>query len=283
MRTLLRSLLLPWLWLWRFIRNWAGYQAAFPHWRRIRTSRPPRRFRAHPKPDWVRKEIIRVKALMPNAGCRTIAHLFNRRFAAPRGMTVGKTYVADTIRRQQHLILEARRKTKHARPRLVPRNLIWGLDLMVKTDMQGQQHPVAVLLEHASRACLTMRTLSGKSTRTVVQLVGEAVTRYGRPRYLRTDNEAIFASPFFRLGLWAWGISHQRTDPGCPWQNGRVERAIGTVKAALNTYAVVDQSSLSAALHEVRGWYNHLRPHDYLHGRTPAEVWAGLDVFANST
>jgi hypothetical protein len=33
-------------------------------------------------------------------------------------------------------------------------------------------------------------------------------------------------------------------------------------------------------LQEIRIWYNHERPHDHLQGRTPAEVWAGVDVFA---
>jgi len=30
-------------------------------------------------------------------------------------------------------------------------------------------------------------------------------------------------------------------------------------------------------LQEIRTWYNHDRPHDHLHGRTPAEVWAALE------
>ena len=38
-----------------------------------------RRVVAPPKPTWVRDEVIRLKALMPEAGCRTIAHHFNRR------------------------------------------------------------------------------------------------------------------------------------------------------------------------------------------------------------
>jgi putative transposase len=33
-------------------------------------------------------------------------------------------------------------------------------------------------------------------------------------------------------------------------------------------------------LTRIRQWYNHKRPHDHLQGRTPAEVWAGINVFA---
>jgi len=37
-------------------------------------------YHRQPKPEWVSKEIIRLKALMPEAGCRTLALVFNRRF-----------------------------------------------------------------------------------------------------------------------------------------------------------------------------------------------------------
>ncbi len=104
---------------------------------------------------------------------------------------------------------------------------------------------------------------------------------YGRPTFLRTDNEAVFVSRWFRLELWLLGIGHQRIEPGCPWQNGRVERFIGTVKRELARGSIADGNELSMALRESRTWYNHDRPHDYLQGRTPAEVWAGIDVFAS--
>lgn len=48
-------------------------------------------YHRQPKPAWVRKEIIRLKALMPEAGCRRIAYAFNRRFAQSKLMTVSKT------------------------------------------------------------------------------------------------------------------------------------------------------------------------------------------------
>ena len=31
-----------------------------------------------PKPDWVRREIVRMKRLMPDAGCRSLELLSNR-------------------------------------------------------------------------------------------------------------------------------------------------------------------------------------------------------------
>ncbi|MBX3324919.1 MAG: transposase [Nitrospira sp.] len=88
----------------------------------------------------------------------------------------------------------------------------------------------------------------------------------------------ILGSSWFRFGLWLLGIRHQRIQPGCPLQNGRVERFIGTVKRALAAEAITDGHDFAVALQQVRTWYNHDRPHDHLQGRTPAEVWAGITV-----
>jgi transposase InsO family protein len=122
--------------------------------------------------------------------------------------------------------------------------------------------------------------LSDKSSWTLLQELVQAVKRYGRPQLLRTDNEAVLVSRVFRFGLWVLGIRQQRIEPGCPWQNGRVERFIGTVKRELARESVANGNELATALKETRTWYNHSRPHDHLQGRTPAEVWAGIDVFA---
>ncbi len=93
------------------------------------------------------------------------------------------------------------------------------------------------------------------------------------------DSEAVFVSRWFRLGLWALGIRPQRIEPGCPWQNGRVERFIGTVKRELARAPITNGKEFDIALRDVRAWYSHDRPHDHVQGRTPAEVWTGIDVY----
>ncbi|MDX2251903.1 MAG: integrase core domain-containing protein, partial [Nitrospira sp.] len=119
-----------------------------------------------------------------------------------------------------------------------------------------------------------------KSSLRLLQELVQAVKRYGRPQFIRTDNEAVLVSRLFRLGLWLLGIRQQRIQPGCPWQNGRVERFIGTVKRELRQEALTGGEEFKHRLTSIRTWYNHDRPHDHLQGRTPAEVWAGIDIFA---
>ena len=282
MLTLARRILFVYLHFLQHVLGWLSRRAcpAYLRWARAGVASGPRRFRAVPKPKWVRNDVIRLKAFLPLAGCRTIAHHFNRRWAGRRDMTVSKTYVVDMCRRHQYLIYEARRKLKHRIPRPIPRNRIWGCDLLTKTDQRGQSQLALGIVDHASRACLRLQQLPDKSSWRLLQALVQAVKRYGRPRFVRTDNEAVFTSQWFRWGLWVLGIRHQRTEPGCPWQNGRVERFIGTVKRALGSEPIADKGAFVGALKDVRAWYNHARPHDHLQGRTPAEVWAGIDIFA---
>lgn len=103
----------------------------------------------------------------------------------------------------------------------------------------------------------------------------DAVERLGKPQILRTDNEPIFRSRLFRLSLWFLGIRHQRTTPHCPLQNGRIERLFLTLKEKILPWfqeaGVPDD--LEEDLATVRFWYNHLRPHQHLDGRTPSMAW----------
>jgi len=130
------------------------------------------------------------------------------------------------------------------------------------------------------RACLLLEWLSDKSSWMLLLHLVQAAKRYGTPQFLRIDNEAVLVSGVFRFGLWLMGIRQQRIEPGCPWQNGRVERFIGTVKLKLRQETLPGDKDLDTKLTRIRQWYNHVRPHDHLRGRTPAKAWAGIDVFA---
>jgi len=261
-------MLLGWLWF-RF-----AVPKAWDNYGNMKSSQAVRFPRRPSKPEWVRKKVVRLKALMPEAGCRSIAHAFNR-LHERKGMTVGKSYVNEVVRKHRYEIQVLRRRIKHKRPRSVPHNLVWGVDLTGKTDASGRLHNIFGIIEHQSRASLMLASLADKASITLLECIIAAIKRYGKPQYIRTDNEAIFTSRLFRFGLWLLGIKHQRTEVACPWQNGKVERFFGTLKEKLNQWEVTSHEELAHSLHLFRFWYNHVRPHDYLDGATTAEVWSG--------
>jgi transposase InsO family protein len=232
------------------------------------------------KPDWLKHEIIRLKALMPQAGCRTIALICNRRFASSRKITVGKTYVHQVLQQHDYEIQILRRNLKHIKPKFVPRNIVWGIDLTGKTDTSCKLHALFGILDHGSRALLYLQALHDKTSHTLLVCLIEIIRIHGKPKVIRTDNEAIFTSRIFRRGLKLLGIRHQLTDPGCPWQNGRIERLFGTLKQKLDQWQVPDFAQLSRDLDTFRHWYNHIRPHQNLDGKTPAETWNGINPYA---
>lgn len=42
---------------------------------------------------------------------------------------------------------------------------------------------------------------------------------------------------------------------------------------------ILDQRQLALLLPQFQFWYNNVRPHSYLDGHTPMEVWNKVDVF----
>lgn len=254
-------------------RRLGGYSQRY--WHIIPAEGLPHRSRT--KPAWVQHEVLRLKTLMPHSGCRKIADCFNRRFKLTRHMTVGKSYVANTICKHHYEISILRRQVKNTKPKTVPHNLIWALDLTGKTTLDGRTSLILAILEHASRAALTLEALHSKSSWAIVGKLIASIKRYGKPKILRTDNEPIFTSRVFCFALFLLGIRHQKTDVHCPWQNGRVERFFGSLKASLDQLAVLSFDALGDALVEFRFFYNHVRPHQNLGSATPAEAWDSID------
>lgn len=235
------------------------------------------RFKA--KPDWVKKEVILLKTLMRHEGCRKIAAEFNRQFKPSKNITVGKTYVAKIIREHHYQIQVLQKKLKHKPPKRIPRQLIWGIDLTFKSDSKKQTHDILGVVEHHSRKNLTLEAIKDKSTITLLSYIFTTIQKYGKPKIIRTDNEAIFTSRLFSLSLWLLGIKHQTTDIHSPWQNGRVERFFGTLKQKLNQCSVGSIEQFNQELQLFRFWYNNVRIHNNLDGKTPEEVWQNINVY----
>lgn len=258
--------------VWKHLKAWRFGKMPVYGLRKIAGERG--QFRYPPKPAWVKREVIRLKALMPDSGCRAIALAFNR-LHRYRKVTIGKSNAYEVIKRHAYEIQVLRKKIKHRRPRPVPHNRVWAIDLTGKTDSEGTMHSILGIVEHRSRACLSLSALADKASITLLECLIATIKHYGKPQYVRTDNEAVFTSRMFRFGLWMLGIRHQRTEVACPWMNGRIERFFGTLKVKLNRWEVASHEELAHSLHLFRFYYNHVRPHDWLDGRTPSEMWSG--------
>ena len=225
------------------------------------------------KPDWIRNELIRLAALMSQQSRRAVGRTFNRLYAERFGVSVGSSFTCEFLKSHAVQVLRLRRELKARPPRIVPICHTWAMDLTFFTDDVKCTRASLGILDHGSRALLCLQTLVKRNSWTLLGYLCLAIGRYGKPRKLRTDNEAVFNSFVFKSFLHLAGIQKQTTNVHSPWQNGRMERLFGTLKPVLRQLRISGKVQLQNALDEFRVFYNHCRPHLNLNNETPAQVW----------
>jgi putative transposase len=258
------------------------------------------------KPEWVREAVLRLAGELPGAGYRSIAHCFNLQQIALQThnaslhadradqdgppASVSKSYVANLLRSQRTQLAQARWQARACTPRREPILTTWGMDLTGLPLADGRSVPVWGVIDHGSRALLALQPVAHYNSLVLLGQLLIAMGTYGKPRAVRSDNDAVFKTALFRLTLKLLGVCQQFTDVGSPWQNGRIERFWRTLKGALQTKPTLSLcngiairtrmkcasvQAMEAVLNVFRGNYNAYRPHQSLKGLTPAMVWNG--------
>lgn len=146
-------------------------------------------------------------------------------------------------------------------------------------DDGNRCNPLTVRDEHA-RFILGLVALSETTFDAVKEHFEEVFIKYGLPLYMRFDNGPPFASirGFMRLtqfGVWLLklGVTPNPIAPASPYMNGAHERMHRDLKRELqrkpDRNLKAEQKRFDAWRHE----FNHVRPHDALGGKTPAECY----------
>lgn len=190
-------------------------------------------------------------------------------------MTVGHSWVAEYITANAHEIAERRRAMRRRPPHFFAVGHTWAMDLTFMVNEQGFVFTMLGIIDHGSRRLLCMQQMPRKCTLTLLGHLLLTMARFGAPAVIRTDNESMFVSVFWRTVLAALGICHRRSQLACTWQNGRIERLFGTLKPILRSIRPNTAAALSRVLQEFEWFYNHVRVHQSLKGLTPVEAWQG--------
>jgi putative transposase len=258
------------------------------------------------KPDWVREAVLNLACELPGAGYRTIAHCFNLQQIALQDQnasigalgvcqheppaSVSKSYVAYLLRNQRAQLAQAHLQAQTNAPKREPILTTWGTDLTGLPLTDRSSVPVFGVIDHGSRALLALQPVARYNSLVLLGKLLIAMGTYGKPRAVRSDNDAVFKTLLFRFTLKVLGVRQQFTDVGCPWQNGRIERFWRTLKEALQTQPMRSRcngiciytrikfasvQAMDALLGVLRYSYNAYRPHQSLRGLTPAMVWDG--------
>ena len=159
-------------------------------------------------------------------------------------------------------------------------NDVWCIDFKGWWRSDGEICEPFTVRDKYSRKVLCARLMTGKTTENVRPVMTELFRKYGLPRAIHSDNGAPFAATHGILGLTklsAWwitlGILPERSLPGCPGQNGSLERMHADIAREVEGKIPGGIAANQIALDEWVDEYNAVRPNEAIGMRTPDEVY----------
>ncbi len=146
-------------------------------------------------------------------------------------------------------------------------NQVWATDITYIPMERGFMYLVAIMDWH-SRKILSWR---------VSNTLEEALSRFGAPEIFNTDQGAQFTSNAFTQGLKDNQVAISMDGRGRCQDNIFVERLWWTLKHQfIYLHSFEDGKSLRLGLSKWIQYYNLVRGHSSLDGKTPDEVYFGL-------
>lgn len=229
-------------------------------------------------------ELVRIKFTKKNWGPKKIRQVYignHPDLPVPSLSTVNrvlrKAGLQSTRKRKRHPPGE---RIQVRAPANAP-NDVWTVDFKGwwYTEKQEKCEPLTVRDQY-SRYILSIRILKKGDISSVKREFERLFNLYGLPKVIRSDNGSPFACVQGILGLtklsvwWmSLGIQLDRTDPGCPQQNGAHERMHLDMKRELEGKIAGSLGMHQSAFDVWREEFNNERPHEALEGRTPASVY----------
>ena len=234
-------------------------------------------------------EIVRLRQAHPSWGPKKIQKLLEKQLPPDQPLPSQRT-ISRVLSRAQLLRRRCRRRPmdqgwmlQAAREHVVVEgpNDVWTVDFKGwwKTRDGRRCEPLTVR-DACSRYILALRLLPKSDTDGVRAVFEDLFEEYGLPKVIQSDNGAPFAAGKSLAGLTqlsAWwvslGIDIVRSRPGCPQDNGAHERMHGDMSIDLQMRAAQPLRLQQRACNDWRVEFNHVRPHEALAMRVPADVY----------
>lgn len=237
----------------------------------------------HRTPQEVVEAIEDVRRAHPTWGPRKILE-YMRRHQLYLGDLPAPSTAGDILKRAGLVPKRRRRRQPLAAPPLsvaaAAVNDLWCADFKGEF-MTGDGkwcYPFTVTDQH-SRFILVCRALPSTAHEAVRAVLEALFREVGLPHAIRTDNGCPFGSAstfgLSRLVVWLMklGIQHDPIQPGKPQQNGSHERMHRTLKSETARPPAASAAAQQARFDTFRWVYNHIRPHEGIGMRTPADIW----------
>jgi putative transposase len=228
----------------------------------------------------VMRRIDELHLHYPFAGARMLRDLLRQ-----ESHPIGRRQVATLMRRMgmEALYRKPALSRRHSGHQIYPYllrdltisrpNHVWAADITYIPMRRGFVYLFAIL-DWASRRVLAWRLSNTLTTDFCLDAVREAITQYGCPEIFNTDQGCQFTSQEFTGLLKDQGIQISMDGRGCWRDNVFVERLWRSLKdeeVYLHAYETVHDAHQGVARYVT--FYNQIRPHRALDGRTPDRVY----------
>ncbi len=160
-------------------------------------------------------------------------------------------------------------------------NEMWQTDITHWQLADGQHAEILNMIDDHSRLFLASQAFSTVKARDVVDVFHKTAELHGLPASLLSDNGAVFtATPrkgkvLLQTELQQLGITRKNSRPYHPQTCGKVERLHQTLKRYLDAQEPAQTlPALQGQLDRFVHYYNDIRPHRALDGRTPLQAYS---------
>ncbi|MCU7493801.1 MAG: transposase family protein [Ignavibacteria bacterium] len=138
---------------------------------------------------------------------------------------------------------------------------IISIDFLTVPTINFKLVHVLVVIEHNRRKVIHFNVTKNPTAEWTLQQIRNLLFDYDTPKYLIRDRDARYGSVFTN-GVKNLGIQQIVTSYRSPWQNGYVERVIGSIKReCLDHVIILNEDHLKCVLSEYLSYYNKYRTH----------------------
>jgi len=228
--------------------------------------------------------ILKLREAYPRRGPRKLRVMLERKFGkqTPSVATTARILKRSGMTRQRSRfrrlsMVEAAPTTKASAC-----NEIWTVDFKGWWYAKDGAHCEPLTVRDAfSRYILAVKVLESPSLDAVRRVFEQLFRKYGVPNCIQCDNGTPFIhvrarGGLTRLSVWwmSLGIKVIRSRPGCPQDNGGHERMHRDLREDVQSYPADCLTAEQRACDRWKQEFNHVRPHDALGGKVPADIYA---------
>jgi transposase InsO family protein len=225
-------------------------------------------------PMEIEQRVVQLRLQRPDWGARKLKLLLAQQRIELPAITIHRILLRRGLVRDEDRHRTATQRYQRSAP-----NQMWQMDFKSPVGWQAPAGPLSVLDDH-SRYAIDLHGTWSTQAEPVKQRLIKAFERCGMPEEMLMDH----GTPWWNMKAvagWTWltvwmmrhGIRLRFSGYRHPQTQGKVERFHGALDRAMWRRGVPRREDRQRWLDEFRDEYNHLRPHQALEMKTPAQVW----------